>query len=105
GALLSSAVLPEGAGGGSTWIMTGIAGGGAAGLVQGATVIARGLSSVTTGGLANPIVSTAESIGAVLTSLLAMVAPLIALLILVASLILFFRWRSRKNQQRTAAPD
>src|SRR6516162_8707378 len=49
------------------WSLAVIAGGGAAGLVQSATVITRGASTVTTGGLANPLVSTLELVGAVLT--------------------------------------
>jgi hypothetical protein len=47
-----------------------IAGGGAAGLVQGATMLTRLKSSVTTAGLANPIVSTFELVGSLVTSLL-----------------------------------
>src|SRR5579864_4751189 len=48
------------------WTLAVIAGGGAAGLVQSATVVTRGASAVTTGGLANPVVSTFELGGAVL---------------------------------------
>src|SRR6266568_1088731 len=42
------------------WTLSVIAGGGAAGLVQGATVVMRGASTAGTGGLANPILATAE---------------------------------------------
>src|SRR5205085_3194476 len=42
------------------WTLAIIAGGGAAGMVQGATVLARGFSSAGTAGLGNPLVSTAE---------------------------------------------
>src|SRR5581483_5675565 len=58
------------------WTLAVIAGGGAAGLVQGATVLTRAASGVTTGGLANPVVSTAELAGATITSVLAVVAPI-----------------------------
>src|SRR5438876_9605685 len=37
------------------WTLAIIAGGGAAGLVQGTTVLARGVSTATTGGLGNPL--------------------------------------------------
>src|SRR6478672_7212872 len=47
------------------WTLAVIAGGGAAGLVQGATVLARGASTATTAGLANPILATIELAGSV----------------------------------------
>src|SRR5207302_11014775 len=52
------------------WTLAVIAGGGAAGLVQGATVMTRAVSPATTGGLANPLVSTLELGGATITSVL-----------------------------------
>jgi hypothetical protein len=64
------------------WTLAVIAGGGAAGLVQGSTVVLRGLSTGLTGGLGNPLFATAELGGALLTSLLALVAPLATLLLL-----------------------
>jgi hypothetical protein len=69
------------------WTLAVIAGGGAAGLVQSATVVTRGASTVTTGGLANPLVSTLELVGAVLTSVLAIVVPVLTV-VLVAALLL-----------------
>src|SRR5947208_5493404 len=42
------------------WTLAIIAGGGTAGLVQGTTVVARGLSTASTGGLANPLFATIE---------------------------------------------
>ena len=65
------------------WTLAVIAGGGAAGLVQGSTVFARGLSTAATGGLANPIVATVELGGSILTSILSIVVPVLALLLLV----------------------
>src|SRR5205814_3692163 len=47
------------------WTLAIIAGGGAAGMVQGTTVLARGASGATTAGLANPVVATAELAGSV----------------------------------------
>src|SRR5205814_7387904 len=64
------------------WTLAGIAGGGIAGLVQGITVVTRGASSDGTGGLANPILATAELGGSLITSILSLVVPgLIALAI------------------------
>ncbi|MEM6531440.1 MAG: DUF4126 domain-containing protein [Myxococcota bacterium] len=108
GALLSSAVLPESAGDGTTWLVTGIAGGGVAGVVQGATVIARGISSLATAGLGNPIISTAEWLGALVTSILAMIAPFLALAALLLGLGLFIRWwlkrRADASRVQPASP-
>ncbi|HUE74831.1 MAG TPA: DUF4126 domain-containing protein, partial [Pirellulaceae bacterium] len=60
------------------WSLALIAGGGIAGLIQAATVTLRGTSTATTGGLANFAVSTGELIFALITTLLALVLPLIA---------------------------
>jgi len=61
------------------WGLALIAGGGVAGIVQGATVLARLKSAVTTGGLANPLVASAEMSGSVLTAVLAIAMPLFGL--------------------------
>ena len=73
------------------WTLAVIAGGGAAGLVQAATVVARGASTATTGGLANPVLATAELGGSVAASLLALIAPMVAVCLLVTVLILVGR--------------
>jgi hypothetical protein len=66
------------------WTLAVIAGGGMAGLVQGTTSIARGASSLSTAGLANPLLSTLELGGAVATSLTAILVPALVLVIVVA---------------------
>jgi len=73
------------------WSAAIIGGGGAAGLIQGASVLFRLKSSVLTGGLGNPVVSTAELVGAIGTALLALVWPLVCLVIVVALVIIAFR--------------
>jgi len=60
------------------WTTAVIAGGGAAGLTQGLTSLLRAKSTVMTGGLGNHVVATGELGGALLLSLLALVAPLLA---------------------------
>jgi len=60
------------------WTLALIAGGGIAGTVQALTVGTRKVSLLTTGGLANPVVSTAELAGSVLLTLLAIALPLLA---------------------------
>src|SRR6476620_7600732 len=50
------------------WTLAIIAGGGAAGIVQSTTVVARGISTGATGGLGNPIFATIELFGSVFMS-------------------------------------
>lgn len=61
------------------WTLALIAGGGIAGLVQGTTVTLRAKSLLTTAGIGNPWVSTLELAGSVMTSLLAILAPILCL--------------------------
>lgn len=61
------------------WTLAVIAGGGAAGLVQGATVLVRGASTAGTGGIANPVVSTVELAGSAAGSFLAIMVPFVAI--------------------------
>jgi hypothetical protein len=73
------------------WALGIIAGGGMAGLVQGTTVVARGASSAGTGGLGNPLLSTAELIGSLVLSILAIVAPMLMVLVVAAALFFIAR--------------
>lgn len=61
------------------WSLAVVAGGGVAGAVQATTVLARGLSLASTGGLANPVIATAELGGSLLTAVAAVVAPVAAI--------------------------
>jgi len=60
------------------WTMALIAGGGIAGLVQGTSVLLRATSSAATAGIGNPVVSTLELLGSVITALLAILVRLSA---------------------------
>ena len=73
------------------WTLAVIAGGGAAGLVQGTTVAARGASTLTTAGLGNPVVATLEFAGAAITSILAILAPLLAIALVLGLLLIIGR--------------
>jgi hypothetical protein len=80
------------------WTLAVIAGGGVAGLVQGTTVLARSASTVTTGGLGNPLVATIELGGSVLLSVLALVAPLLVVALIIGGLwFAALRLRPRTN--------
>jgi hypothetical protein len=65
------------------WTTAVIAGGGAAGLTQGVTSLLRLKSTATTGGVGNPVVATGELGGAATLSLLAIFAPILALVLVV----------------------
>jgi hypothetical protein len=85
------------------WTLAVIAGGGLAGAVQFLTTGSRGLSTLTTAGFGNPIVSSLEAGGSIVTSLLSLVAPVLALfLILVFLGVAFYKLNGRRR--RTAQP-
>ena len=77
------------------WTAAVIAGGGIAGITQGATAMLRAKSTVFTGGIGNPVIATGELVGATLVSLLALAAPLAAIAAIVAFLWLAIRLRRR----------
>ena len=63
------------------WTTAVIAGGGAAGLTQAMTTLLRAKSLAFTAGLGNPVISTTETGSALLISVIALTAPLVALAI------------------------
>jgi hypothetical protein len=73
------------------WTTAIIAGGGVAGLTQGVTALLRAKSTVLTAGVGNPVIATAELGGSFLVSLLALAAPLVALLAVIVFLWLAMR--------------
>ena len=73
------------------WTAAVIAGGGVAGLTQGVTTAVRAKSTILTAGVGNVVVSTAELGGALLVSLLALAAPLVALAVVIFVLWLAMR--------------
>ena len=84
------------------WSLAVIGGGGVAGVVQGGSVVVRGLSSTTTGGIGNPIVSTTELVGSILGTILAIVLPILAILALLLFGVVVYRWVFReKKKQKT----
>lgn len=65
------------------WTTAVIAGGGAAGVIQGLTSLLRAKSTVMTAGFGNHAIATGELAGALLVSLLALAAPLAAVAVVV----------------------
>lgn len=75
------------------WTLALIAGGGAAAIVQGVTVILRTKSSALTAGTGNALFSSLELVGSIITALLAMSVPVLCL-ILITLLCLFVIWKA-----------
>lgn len=74
------------------WPVAIIAGGGIAGLTKGSTALLRAKSGMMTGGLANPVVSAAETIGATGIAILAVIVPLLCLV----AVVVLLAWATRK---------
>lgn len=85
-----------------TWTLALIAGGGTAGIVQAGTTVLRGMSSMATGGLGNFLVATGEFFGAVITSLLTILFPLLAILFVVVLILLI--WQQRRQRKNALTP-
>lgn len=81
----------------ASWAAALIVGGGTAGAVQMTSVAVRGLSTATTGGVANPVVSTGEWIGAFVVSILSLLVPILVVLLLIFAMIWIGRWVKRKR--------
>jgi hypothetical protein len=81
------------------WSVVAIAGGGAASLVQVSTVALRGASTALTGGLASVFLSTGEWFGALAVAIMAIVAPVVALLLVVfVALVAWVSVRRRRSR-------
>jgi hypothetical protein len=87
------------------WTLAIIAGGGAAGLTQGTTALLRGHSTVLTAGFGNPIIATGELVSALAVSILSILAPWIALLVVIILAVATWRIarRFRWGGSRTSA--
>ncbi len=77
------------------WTLALIAGGGIAGLVQGTTVALRAGSSATTAGIGNPLVSTLELAGSIITALLALFVPILCIAFVIFLCVLVTRKAGR----------
>ena len=77
------------------WMLAVIAGGGVAGAVQTATVGGRALSSVTTAGFGNPLVATGELLSSLSLSVISVVLPILAAVLVIGLLIVLWRRRRR----------
>jgi len=73
------------------WTLAVVAGGGTATVFQALTAGTRGISTVTTGGVASPLVSTAEAGASTLLAALAIFVPLAAAALVVALFVVVAR--------------
>lgn len=88
------------------WGVAIIAGGGAAGVVQGLTTITRQLSTLATGGLGNPFFSTFEAGASISMTLLAIFVPFLAAFgFLVITFLLFKKLAQRRGGSNVGAED
>ncbi len=86
------------------WTLAAIAGGSIAGAVQVTTVGLRQASLFGTGGLGNPVVSTAEAAGSVMTTVTAVLLPMFAVVAIVLGLITMRRLRRSRLARRQHEP-
>ncbi|MUH37521.1 DUF4126 domain-containing protein [Zobellia amurskyensis] len=74
-----------------TWSLAIIAGGGTATAIKGAGATGRLASTASTGGLANPVVSTVETGTAVVVTAASIFAPVLAVILVIFILVFIFR--------------
>lgn len=84
------------------WALAVIVGGGVAGTIQGFTSITRVASTVTTGGVGNPVISTAEAGSSIVMSILAIAVPVAAVVAVVVIIFFSIRkilgWLARRKE-------
>lgn len=88
-----------------SWSVAIIAGGGTSALVQFGTTITRQISTLTTGGLGNPVIATAELGGSLFMAIIAILFPVLAAAAVVTLMILTYRvFKRRQERRRTGSP-
>ena len=78
-----------------TWSLAIIAGGGTAGVIKSASSATRLTSTTTTGGIGNPVVSTAETGTSIMMSTASLFAPILAIILVLLILLAIF-WFYKK---------
>jgi hypothetical protein len=74
------------------WPLAIVAGGSAAGLTKTGTALIRAKTGIATAGLGNPVVSTAETAGATVLSILALLVPILCAIVVIVILV----WAARR---------
>jgi hypothetical protein len=82
------------------WSLAIIAGGGVAGLIQGGSLVTRATSTVATAGIGNIFVSFFELAGAIITTLLSLTVPFVALIfVILIIIVILYRIIRRKRRK------
>ena len=102
GTLLTAAMFGNDMSPGLRWMLAIIAGGGTALTVSTSTAAARGASTVTTAGMANPVLSTVELITSTVLSILTLLLPIFGLVVAIVLVVALLRWRKRRAAKATA---
>ncbi len=84
-----------------TWALAIIAGGGTAAAITGTSSTTRLASTVTTGGLGNPVLSAIETGMATFLSLIAIVFPILAIILVIIILMVIFRLYKKFRPAKT----
>ncbi|MDZ7789866.1 MAG: DUF4126 domain-containing protein [Xanthomonadales bacterium] len=95
GTVIVSSLLPE-MNPVAQWTTAALLGGGTAGIVQTGTVLTRGASTITSAGLANPLVATGETGGSLLAVALAIFVPVFFGVAVVIGLVALLVWIVRR---------
>ena len=89
-----------------TWALAIIGGGGAAAVIKGVNASGRAVSTVTTGGVANPMFSIWETVSAAFMSFLAIFFPVLAVIaVIIIAFIMYKIWRSVQHFRATSRPE
>ena len=83
-----------------TWGLAIIAGGGTAAAIKGNTSAARLTSSTTTGGLANPILTTVETGTSIVMAIASIFVPIIAFVLVIFLFFIIFRFYKKLRKKR-----
>lgn len=83
-----------------TWTLAIIAGGGTAAAIKGNTSAARLTSTATTGGIANPVLSTVETGASIVIAIASIFVPIIAFILVIFLFFLIFRFYKKLRKKR-----
>jgi hypothetical protein len=86
------------------WGLAIIAGGGVSGVIQGTTVVTRAASTFMTAGLGNPVVATGENIATIVLTILALLLPVLAAIVVFYLIFMAVKkYSDRKNKSKPSS--
>ncbi|MCX5691112.1 MAG: DUF4126 domain-containing protein [Planctomycetota bacterium] len=87
-----------------SWGFAAIAGGSAAGASTALNIFTRGIGTITTGGVFNPIISAAQGITGTALSILSILVPLVALVLVAMLIAVAIWWYLARSKRATLVP-